>query len=77
MIIYAADSSWKKNKKKQRISILLHGSVYFNVRFSVWFIVALFYLRHYHYIEVRNKPHFVKPMLRAIKRDFMGRIIFY
>lgn len=39
--------------------------------------VTLFYLRRDRYIEVSNKPHFVKPMLRAIKRNFMGRITFY
>lgn len=44
---------------------------------SVLLNVTLFYLRHDHYIAVGNKPHSVKPMLQAIKRDFMDRITFY
>lgn len=66
-----------EGKKKDLLCFFMARCILLLDPQSVLLNVALFYLRHDHYIEVGNKPHIVKPMLRAIKRDFMGRITLY
>lgn len=66
-----------EGKKKDLLCFFMARCILLLDPQSVLLNVALFYLRHDHYIEVGNKPHIVKPMLWAIKRDFMGRITLY